>query len=333
MGSRVLLPALCYLAAMMASAQTVPVQIAPGATVSITRHVPASSREIYTVTASAGQTLLVNLENSDGELQVLGPGAGQTKPLPSVDLAGPSDWMNVIAKPGAYQIAVRTSSKKPYDLLITLMDPHDPRLDPGLTPDKVSLDLGAFGGKAKLSAQPFTPLLSGELDDGWPAHLTVENEKIEFRIMSFEGLKKRMARDAEWTKGLGRLEAALKPGGKTVPPDQLPPGYVDAALMLGAREEIVENQSFRALRYLGHFAQEEYPPMNPMSYILQGVSRDGRYFITMRARASHPSLSKPGPNTPAALKEVARRLTAAAPDSFQPSLTQLDAIARSLRLP
>src|ERR1039457_5132274 len=72
MGSRVPLPALCYLAAMMASAQTVPVQIAPGATVSITRHVPASSREIYTVTASAGQTLLVNQENSEGELQVLG---------------------------------------------------------------------------------------------------------------------------------------------------------------------------------------------------------------------------------------------------------------------
>ena len=116
-------------------------------------------------------------------------------------------------------------------------------------------------------------------------------------------------------------------------PSQLPPGYVDAALMLGSREEIVENPSFRALRYLGHFAQDESAPRNPMTYVLQGISRDGRYFITMRTQTSHPSLAKPGASTPAALKEVARRLAAASPDSFKPSLTQLDAIARSLRLP
>src|SRR5258708_1009717 len=103
-----------------------------------------------------------------------------------------------------------------------------------------------------------------------------------------------MARDPEWTRGLGRLEAALKPGGKMVPPEQLPPGNSEAALMLGAREEIVENQWFRALRYVGCFAQGISAPSNPMSYILQGVSRDGRLFIMMRAPSSHPSLAKPG---------------------------------------
>src|SRR5260370_38367731 len=148
MRTHLLLPALCYLAAGMASGQTVLVRITAGATVSITNHMPASSREISTRAASAGQTLLVDLENGEGEVQVLGPGA--TKPLPSVELAGPTDWMNVLAKPGTYQIAVRTTSKKPYDLVITLMDPHDPRLDPGFKPDPVPLDLGAFAGKAKL---------------------------------------------------------------------------------------------------------------------------------------------------------------------------------------
>jgi hypothetical protein len=331
MRTNLLFPALCYMAAAMASGQTVPVQITAGATSSITKHIPASSREIYTIAASAGQTLLVDLEHGDGEVQVLGPGA--TNPLPSVDLGSATDWMNVLAKPGTYQIAVRTKSKKPYNLVITLMDPHDPRIDPGVTPAQVSLDLGAFGGKAKLTLQPFTPRLTGELDDGWPAHLSVENEKIEFKIMSLEGLKKRMAQDPEWTKGLARLEAALQPGGKTVPPEQLPPGSAEAALMLGAREEMVENQSFHALRYVGYFAQDVVPPSNPLSYILQGVSRDGRYFILMRAESSHPSLAKPGASTPAALRELARRLAAAAPDSFKPSLTQLDAVARSLQLP
>jgi hypothetical protein len=329
--TELLFPALCYLAAAIASGQTVPVRITAGATFSITKHVPASSREVYTVAASAGQTLLVDLENGEGEVQVLGPAA--TTPLPSVDLGGKTDWMNVLAKPGTYQIAVRTTSKKPYDLVITLMDAHDPRLDPGIKPDQVSLDLGAFGGKAKLTSQPFRPRLTGELDDGWPAHLSVQNEKIEFKIMSLEGLKKRMARDPEWTKGLGRLEAALKPGAKTIPPEQLPPGNVEAALRLGAREEIVENQSFRALRYVGYFAQDVTPPSNPISYILQGISRDGRHFIMLRAQTSHPSLSKPGASTPAAMREAARRLAAATPDSFTPSLTQLDAVARSLRLP
>ena len=113
----------------------------------------------------------------------------------------------------------------------------------------------------------------------------------------------------------------------------MPPGNVEAALRMGAREEIVENQSFRALRYVGYFAQDVTPPSNPMSYILQGISRDGRHFIMLRAQCSHPSLAKPGASTPAALREVARRLAAAPPDSFTPSLTQLDAVARSLKLP
>src|SRR5258706_12647753 len=177
MRTHMLFAALCYLAAAMASGQTVPVRITAGATVSITKQIPASSREIYTLAASAGQTLLVDLENGDGEVQVLGPGA--IKPLPSIELAGPTDWMNVLAKPGTYQIAVRTTSKKPYDLVITLMNPHDPRLDPGVTADQVSLDLGAFGCKAKLTPRPFTPLLTGELDEGWPAPLSPQKGKIE----------------------------------------------------------------------------------------------------------------------------------------------------------
>src|SRR5258706_3379483 len=98
---RAVISTVCFLAAAIASGQTLPVKIAAGATVSIRKHVPTSNREIYTVTVSARQTLLVDLENTEGELQVLEPGA--TKPLPSVELAGPTDWMNVIAKPGGYQ--------------------------------------------------------------------------------------------------------------------------------------------------------------------------------------------------------------------------------------
>src|SRR5258708_13321993 len=137
MRTHLLFAALFYLAAAMASGQTVPVRITAGAPVSIIKHIPASSREIYTVAASGGQTLLVDLENGEGEVQVLGPGA--TKPLPSVELAGPTHWMNVLPKPGTYQTAVPTTSKKPYDPPITVMDPHPPSLHPQLPPPHASL--------------------------------------------------------------------------------------------------------------------------------------------------------------------------------------------------
>lgn len=288
--------------------------------------------------ALAGQTLLVDLEDSDGVVQVSQPGA-TSGPLPSVDFGAPGDWMNVLPKAGAYEIAIRTASKKPYGLRITLLDPHDPRLDPGIAPDRVSLDLGPLGGKAKLALAPFQPVLNGDVDDGWPANLFVLHDRIEFRIMSLDGLKKRQANNAAWLAQLARLEAALRPGGKLVAPELLPPGYPDAELAFGARVEYIDEPAFRAIRYIGQFAQDVATPSNPLTYILFGITRDSKSFILMRAEISHPSLAKTaaivqgGPKLKAQQAEAARRLAAAPPESFQPGLGQLDGIARSLRLP
>ena len=80
--------------------------------------------------------------------------------------------------------------------------------------------------------------------------------------MSLDGLKKRLARDTTWITQLGRLEAALRPAGKVVAPQLLPPDYSDAALLFGARVEFVEGPSFRALRYVGEFAQDVATPWN-----------------------------------------------------------------------
>jgi hypothetical protein len=281
---------------------------------------------------------VVNLEQSEGAVQIFGPGAAAT-PLPSVDLGAPEDWMNALSKTGTYEIAVRTPSKKPYDLRVTLIDPHDPRLDPGVTPGQVSLDLGALGGKVKLALEPFRPLLTGDIDEPWPANLWVQNDRVEFRIMSLDGLRKRMAIDKNWIAPLGRLETALRPGGKALAPEMMPPGNSEAALLFGAREEYVEGPSVRALRYIGQFAQDTFAPSNPLTYILFGVSRDGKYFVVLRGEISHPSLPKretymaEGPKLKALQAEAARRLTAQPAESFQPGLSQLDGIIRSLRLP
>ncbi len=327
------------LAAAIASAQSIPVKVPAGMTTTIAKHIPASTRERFAMEATSGQTLLVDLDDSKGAVEIFGPAAAGTKPLPSIDLGGSNDWMNVLSKTGTYEIAVRPSSKKPYDLSITLMDPHDPRLDPGLTADKVSLDLGVLGGKPKLSFEPFHPALGGEIDDPWPANLFVQQEHVEFRIMSLEGLKKRMARDKEWMAQLGRLEAALKPGGKLVTPELLPPGSSDAAMMFGSRMEYVEGPSVRALRYIGQFAQEDLPPTDSLTYVLYGISRDGKYFVAIRSEVSFPPLPKSvgvvpvGPKLKALQADASRRLNAAKPEVFKPPLGQLDAIARTLRLP
>jgi len=328
------------LLAAVALGQTIPVQVQVGATANISKHVPAGPRERFSVAVSAGQTLLVDLDDYDGSVQIFGPMPGGTKPLPSVEIGGgKSDWMNVVAKTGTYEIAVHPSKPKPFDLHVTLMDPHDGRIDPGITPDKISVDLGPLGGKPKFKLEPFHPSLPGELDDPWPADLVAQQDHLEIRVMSLDGLKKRMARDKEWPTALARLEAALKPGGKIIAPQSLPPGSSEAALLFGARAEFVEGTSIRGIRYIGQFAQDDFGPAQLLSYVFFGISRDGKYFVTVQGEITFPELPKEGapisagPKLKALQADAARRLNAAKPEAFKPSLVQLDAVAKTLKLP
>ena len=325
------------------------VSVTAGATASLTR--PAGrDRESFNVAAKAGQSLLVEINvsnveksNSSDQLHIFPPGGG-TKPLTSTlseDIS--AHVMSVLPNAGVYRVEVFRSSKKAYDLRITLMDPNDPRIDPGITAAKLSINTGTIGKKGPFRLKPIYPVVMGDADEFWPASLVLEEPDI--RVMSLDGLKKtHWMDDRGWLKALAGLEAALKPGTKPIAPKALPPSSPDADLIMGARPETLEGKSFRAIRFIASYSQAEDPPHNPMEYVAQGISSDGRYYVMMRAKISHPAVDAEAKTKlpsgekqyAAAVRAVTARivpkLEAAAPDSFKPSLAQLDAVFKSLTI-
>ena len=89
---------------------------------------------------------------------------------------------------------------------------------------------------------------------------------------------------------------------------------------------------------IGQFAQEDLSPADNLSYMLYGISKDGKYFVVIRGQISFPGLPKEGgPVRGQKLKtlqaQAATRLNGAKPEAFKPNLSQFDAICKSLRLP
>lgn len=138
---------------------------------------------------------------------------------------------------------------------------------------------------------------------------------------------------------ISSLGGGPQTGGKIIAPQLLPPGSSEAALLFGARAEFVEGTSIRGIRYIGQFAQDDFGPAQLLSYVLFGINRDGKYFITVQGEITFPELPKDGapisagPKLRALQADAARRLNAAKPEAFKPSLVQLDAVAKTLKLP
>lgn len=349
------LPALLALAlalCLAASAQApVTVAVAAGETKTLTRDKLSSGHETFSVSAKGGQTLLVEInltgnQEADGNdrLEVLAPGSSQPLRSNTDNDEGAMHWIRALPRTGAYRIVVRRPSRKPYSLLIALIDPHDPRIDPGIAADQVHLDLSGLGIKEPFSLQPFSPVVSDELIEPWPAHLGVVTDKLEIRILPIEGIRKTLGDDKDFAPRLEKLQAALRDK-KPFAAEDLPfSPYEDSAVDLAMRPEFLEGKSFQALRWVASFSQDPpSAPANPLSYILEGISRNGRYLLLIRGEIVHPSLKteaelpqdvqQDGPQMQAMRKQVARTIAKAAPDSFQPNLAQLDAIVRSLQLP
>jgi hypothetical protein len=250
------------------------------------------------------------------------------------------------------------------------MDAHDPRLDPAISPARVFLDTTLWGVSNALSARPFYPPTFDGLEDNWPAHLAIITKDLQFRIMSVEGIKKALSEDDRWTAGLARLESALRPGGRSATPDLLPLAiYQHSGLCFWGKQEIVEGKTWREMRWVGWYSQDcaGGPPSDPepMNYILEAISRDGKFFILILADIAylHPSpewrrvleeedeksarlidsltVGRERSRAIEALDEEENRLLRhavnlhldkAQPNSFKPNLRQLDAAAHSLDL-
>jgi len=125
----------------------------------------------------------------------------------------------------------------------------------------------------------------------------------------------------------------------------LPPPL--AAQWITTQAEYLTFQNGSGIRYLVQYVQAAWPVTNEsLRYSFQGLTEDGKYFVTATFLASHPALPEDGDeyfetsgidastfqqqdNMPYRL-EIAQMLNSQSPASFDPSLLSMDAMMQSL---
>lgn len=129
----------------------------------------------------------------------------------------------------------------------------------------------------------------------------------------------------------------------TQPPD--PDGIVvvafsNAAEFIGCQEAYVDFQNGRGIRYVTQWGQAGYPIGYPhLFYDYQGLTEDGQYYINVIMPVDHPSL----PDTESVTmdqefynnyltyaEETEAQLDLESPESFFPSLLELDAVVETI---
>jgi len=120
----------------------------------------------------------------------------------------------------------------------------------------------------------------------------------------------------------------------------------NAAQEFHALYQVVPFGSGGGIRYLTQYAQFADPVNNhELFYSYQGLTADGKYWVSAILPVSHASLPATGDNPPdgqspeqfsnnfpAYIADMTTKLNAEASDSFTPSLTMLDALMSSLQV-
>ena len=128
------------------------------------------------------------------------------------------------------------------------------------------------------------------------------------------------------------LDRSQLPGMKAL--EKADPDTVDAAYSLCARVERVESPWVRGFVFLLQTSQEEsgdLPNNRELTYQFLGITRDGAYFVAAAFAVNHASLPKePVYVNAQKLRDSERRLAGFDEDSFQPPLSRLKAVIRSM---
>jgi hypothetical protein len=331
-------------ACMLSGQELTAVKLTPGVTATLKRN-PAGLRESFAVTGSAGQTLLVELNIGgpsayiNGDLiQVSGPGNRIVEPGPAgaPELA----WMGVLPQPGTYLVTVLRGVKKPYVLRVTLMDPHDPRIDVGLRASQISLP--ALAKQIEWSHEIFRPVIP-DLAEFGPDRWEALVGQMSVHVMTVEGFKKTWWFEDEGARRVARLEAALKSGVVTGSPGELPGQATEHInLVFFAARKVIRGPGLQAVRWVDFYdwTASDSVPVDPIGFAADGITPDGRYFVMIRGLVSHPAV----PNAAFAAsvpagdrvmdfgKKLALKLDSAPPESFTPSLETLDDMVRSFAI-
>lgn len=124
--------------------------------------------------------------------------------------------------------------------------------------------------------------------------------------------------------------------GSTLPDWEL----TDAEQTLHSKIQIVDTPWCSGIQYLTQEVQDNCPVQNDsLMYEFQGLSKDGKYYISISLAVANPILSEQGPNVDHYTKEqmdayllgMEKRLNEAKDESFSPSLVELRALVQSIR--
>jgi hypothetical protein len=137
---------------------------------------------------------------------------------------------------------------------------------------------------------------------------------------------------------LQSLIGGAAPGSETLP--LLP--IFNAAQLFYAQYAVVHFQNGSGYRIVTMYAQALYPVNNhDLFFSFQGLTADGKYWISVILPISHPSLPENGDNPPggwdafmanadAYFAQITADLNGQAPESFVPSIAALDALIQSM---
>jgi len=304
-----------------------------------TQRIPTAKIESFPVSGQAGQTLLVEV-NADNT----SPDAGEHK-IAVFDPAAKSlasslgedtglNWMRRLVVSGNYRVQNACPGPKPYALRVTLLDANDPRLDPVVRPEQISIV--DPGHRITWSQKGFSPVVL-EVSDFGPAHWKSEGGTLEIAVLPLEGVRKTWWIGNAGPKAVARLEAALQ-GKGGIDPHGLPGDLnSDAALTFATQARRIEAPGLRAVRWLGNYDQSDTSPITPLTYAVDGITSDGKLLVVARGTAGHRALPKDvldleGARLRDYRRQTGQRLDGEAASSFSPDLEKLDAIVRSIRV-
>jgi hypothetical protein len=141
-------------------------------------------------------------------------------------------------------------------------------------------------------------------------------------------------------KMVALLQTLLKSPQEVTPMPFLP--LFNAMQVMHTQVQFLDFQSGQGLRYLTEFDQGMVPINNyELIYSYQGMTSDGKYYVAAVLPVNHPSLPADGEVTgkepqeftklfPTYLANVVKTLNLQAAKTFNPDLTQLDAMMSSL---
>jgi hypothetical protein len=251
------------------------------------------------------------------------------------DSAG--NWYYALPKTGTYRVLYGPWQTTP-GIQFDFLSKDDPRADPGINRDQVTVDFGAFARNEELVIAPLDIDEEGEdYLDSRPTHLAVDHPDFEFRIMTVAANKKVFKEYERMTA----LEAAIRAHGKGADVEKLPYSiYRGGGVNLWTQPEYVDGEGWRGLHWLGGFAQDvgcfENMGGQELGYYFEGLTGDGKYFILVRSHISNPKLAHQfgkdcaeGGSLNGVFQKDMKSMNAA---SFTPNLDQLDAVIKSLKL-